>query len=78
MDENTSVENTTDNFRFSAAVAEFGMLLRNSQYKGSAHFLSVAQTAISASRNDGEGYRKEFIQLVQIAASLKEKETAKQ
>jgi hypothetical protein len=27
--------------------------------------------------NDDEGYRKEFIQLVQAAASLKEKETAK-
>jgi len=77
-DENVTINSTSDNFRFAAAVAEFGMLLRNSQYKGSAHFQSVAQTAISASRNDGEGYRKEFIQLVQIAASLKEKETAKQ
>ncbi|HEX5154484.1 MAG TPA: von Willebrand factor type A domain-containing protein [Parafilimonas sp.] len=77
-DENISFGSTSDNFRFAAAVAEFGMLLRNSQYKGSADFRSVTQTALAASQNDEGGYRKEFIRLVQTAASLKEKETGKQ
>ena len=77
-DENISFNSTSDNFRFAASVAAFGMLLRNSQYKGNADFSSVKQTAQSAIGNDEEGYRKEFIQLVKNAASLKQKETAKE
>ncbi|MEP6467572.1 MAG: YfbK domain-containing protein, partial [Parafilimonas sp.] len=77
-DENIAFNSTSNNFRFAASVAEFGMLLRNSQYRGNADFLSVKQTAQSAMGNDEEGYRKEFIQLVKSASSLKEKETAKQ
>ena len=65
-----------DNFRFAASVAEFGMLLRNSEYKGNADFSSVKQTAQSAIENDEEGYKKEFISLVKKASSLKQKETA--
>ena len=75
-DENIAFNSTSDNFRFAASVAEFGMLLRNSQYKGNANFSSVKQTAQSAMSNDAEGYRKEFIQLIKKASSLKEKETA--
>ena len=77
-DENISFNSTSDNFRFAASVAAFGMLLRNAQYKGNADFLSVKQTAQSAIGNDEEGYRKEFIQLIKTAASLKQKETAKE
>jgi Ca-activated chloride channel family protein len=76
-DENIAFNSTSDNFRFAAAVAEFGMLLRNSQYKGNADFSSVKQTAQSAIENDEEGYKKEFISLVKKAATLKQKETAK-
>ncbi len=75
-DENISFNSTSDNFRFASSVAEFGMLLRNSQYKGNANFSSVKQTAQSAMSDDAEGYRKEFIQLIKKASSLKEKETA--
>jgi Ca-activated chloride channel family protein len=45
-DENVTINSTSDNFRFAAAVAEFGMLLRNSQYKGNGAF-SIS----SANRN---------------------------
>jgi Ca-activated chloride channel family protein len=76
-DENIVFSSTSDNFRFAASVAAFGMLLRNSHYKGNADFSSVKQMAQSAMQNDGEGYRKEFVELVQKASSLKEKETAK-
>lgn len=77
-DENISFTATSDNFRFAASVAAFGMLLRNSQYKGNADFSSIKQTAQSALGNDDEGYRKEFIKLVKTASLIKEKETAKE
>jgi Ca-activated chloride channel homolog len=78
QDENIAFSSTSDNFRFAASVAAFGMLLRNSEYKGNADFSSVKQMAQSASGKDEEGYRKEFIQLVKSAAALKQKETAKE
>lgn len=69
---------TSNNFRFAAAVAEFGMLLRNSQHKGSGDFKLVEKLAKNALGNDEEGYRKEFVQLVENGALLKgKKETAK-
>jgi Ca-activated chloride channel family protein len=76
-DENVALNSTSDNFRFAASVAEFGMLLRNSQFKAGADFQSVKTMAQSAIGEDEEGYRKEFIKLVKSAAGLKEKETAK-
>ncbi len=73
-DGNIAFSSTSGNFRFAASVAAFGMLLRNSQYKGKADFQSVEQTAKSAMANDEEGYRKEFVALVQKASSLSEKQ----
>ncbi len=74
-DENIAFNSTSDNFRFATAVAAFGMLLRNSEYKGVADFSTVRDMAQSAIANDEEGYRKEFINLVKKASSLKQKET---
>lgn len=74
-DENIAFSSTSDNFRFATAVAAFGMLLRNSEYKGVADFSTVRDMAQSAIANDEEGYRKEFINLVKKASSLKQKET---
>lgn len=78
QDENVAFNATSDNFRFAACVAAFGMLLRNSQFKGSAGFQSIQTIARAAMGNDEENYRKEFIQLVKTAASLKQKETVKE
>ncbi|HYE84614.1 MAG TPA: VWA domain-containing protein [Clostridia bacterium] len=58
------------NFRFAAAVAEFGLLLRDSEYKGSASFESVLANAREAMGDDKEGYRIEFIRLVETASAL--------
>lgn len=78
IDKPVALSQTSNNFRFAAAVAEFGMLLRNSQYKGSGNFKLVEQLAKNAMASDEEGYRKEFVQLVENAASLKtKKETAR-
>jgi Ca-activated chloride channel family protein len=58
---------TTDRFRFSAAVAEFGMILRNSKYSGNATVEDVVSLASGARGSDPDGYRAEFIRLVQSA-----------
>jgi Ca-activated chloride channel homolog len=55
---------TSDNFRWSAAVAGFGMLLRESEYINGYSFEQVAQLAQQARGKDEEGYRIEFIKMV--------------
>lgn len=69
-DEHIALNNTSDNFRFSAAVASFGMLLRQSAYKQNASFQQVIALAGSAKGSDVNGYRQEFIGLVKAAGSL--------
>jgi Ca-activated chloride channel family protein len=58
------------NFRFSSAVAAFGLLLRDSQYKGAADFNGVAWLARNATGPDPQGYRTEFVKLVETAQML--------
>ncbi|TPW14257.1 MAG: hypothetical protein FD130_1413, partial [Halothiobacillaceae bacterium] len=61
---------TSDDFRFSAAVAAFGQQLRNSDRVGN---YSYDETLILAQQSRGEdkfGYRSEFLQLVRLAKSL--------
>lgn len=63
-------ESTTESFRFSAAVAEFGLILRNSQYKNDASIEDVIKLAQHSRGEDPEGYRGEFLQIVKTAESL--------
>jgi Ca-activated chloride channel family protein len=69
-DDQTEFASTSDNFRFSAAVAEFGMLLRDSKHKGDSSYDQVIKLASGARGEDSEGYRAEFISLVKIAKEL--------
>jgi Ca-activated chloride channel homolog len=64
---------TSDNFRFSAAVAAFAMLLRESEFKGSATYAGVVELAEGSRGQDPEGYRTEFIKLVKTAELLSPK-----
>ena len=64
MDGHTDLEKTSDNFRWSASVAAFGMLLRESEYIKSYTYEDVARLAQGARGTDKEGYRIEFINLV--------------
>ena len=57
-------------FRFSAAVAAFGMLLRNSELKGTASYAQVKAFAKGALGDDPHGYRAEFLRLVSLAEEL--------
>lgn len=59
-----------EDFQFAAAVAEFGMLLRNSEYKGTASYAEIRKMALAAKGVDENGYRAEFIQLVELAQML--------
>lgn len=66
-DKSTLLSKTSDNFRFSAAVAEFGLLLRNSKHKKSASFQKVLELAKNSKGKDEFGYRAEFIRLVEMS-----------
>jgi Ca-activated chloride channel family protein len=73
-DEHTTFDKTSDNFRLAASIAEFGLLLRQSNFKGKANFEHIISTAKSARGNDEEGYRAEFIKLVKTAQLLYNKD----
>ena len=64
------MKSTTENFRFSAAVAEFGLILRDSKYKEDASVEQILSLAQGGRGNDAEGYRGEFIKLVKTAETL--------
>jgi len=64
------VARTSDNFRFSAAVAGFGQLLRGGRYTESFDYSDVAKLAGNARGRDNFGYRGEFLRLVNLAGSL--------
>ena len=59
-----------EDFQFAAAVASFGMLLRDSSYKGDATFDSVYEMAESGLGEDYYGYRAEFLELIDKASEL--------
>ncbi len=58
--------------QFSIAVAEFGQLLRESDYNKNGNYKQVIDLAKTAKGNDEDGYRSEFIRLAQVAARLHE------
>jgi Ca-activated chloride channel family protein len=70
IDSHLPIANTSENFRFSAAVAEFGLLLRDSEYKQQSSFQQVVSLAKAGKGNDDHGYRAEFVRLVESATSL--------
>jgi Ca-activated chloride channel family protein len=67
---------TSDNYRFSAAVAGFGQLLRGGQYTGAFSFADTAALAAAARGEDAFGYRGEFLSLVRTADALSGPELA--
>jgi Ca-activated chloride channel family protein len=73
QDARTAYGNASADFKFAAAVAEFGMLLRDSRYKGQASYDSAAQLARASVGADLQGHRTEFVKLVESARSLSER-----
>jgi Ca-activated chloride channel family protein len=62
---------TSPSFRFAAAVAVFGMTLRESPDRGNSSFVLARQLAEGALGADSEGYRREFLSLIDTAQSLR-------
>jgi Ca-activated chloride channel family protein len=64
-------------FQFVAAVAAFGMILRDSEHKGTATMDRVLSWAEAGRGQDREGYRSDFVKLVKLAQSLRPNEHAR-
>lgn len=64
------IRNTTKDYRFAAAVAQFGMILRHSKYKGTASYDDVLKLAGESLGSDTHGHRKAFLALVKKAKSI--------
>ncbi len=65
-----NLEKTSDNFRWAAAVAEFGLLLRESPFKQEAKYSQAIQLARSAKGEDKNGYRHEFIRMLEVMQDM--------
>ena len=60
-----SIENASENQRFATAVTAFGLILKGSEYKGNANKSMVRELAKDAKTFDPNGYRTQFLNLVE-------------
>ncbi|MEX0866984.1 MAG: VWA domain-containing protein [Pirellulales bacterium] len=67
-----SIGAASPDFKQAAAVAMFGMLLRDSQQKGNSTYDAVLEIAGDAGRDSGDSYREEFLEMVERAKELAE------
>ncbi len=70
--QSVSLTKSSQNLKWSAAVAGFGMLLRDSDFKGDLKYQDVIALARSAKGADDQGYRSELIKLMETAELLVE------
>ena len=63
-------DSVSSDFHFASAVAMFGQLLRDSDFKGTTDYDKVIKLAKQGLNNDERGYRREFIRLVEAAKGL--------
>jgi len=69
-DDGKSTWDASPDTQFAAAVAEFGMLLRNSKYKGTATWKDVAALAKAMQGEDVEGYRAELLRMIDSSRAV--------
>jgi Ca-activated chloride channel family protein len=69
LDDGRNIAETSEDFRWAVAVAEYALILRQSDYKGLASYDQVLSLARSAMGPDKEGLRREFVDLVTKAAA---------
>jgi Ca-activated chloride channel homolog len=74
VDNGSKFENATRDLKFAAAVAEFGMILRDSQYKGNGTIGAVIEWAREGKGRDAAGYRAGFLELARKTQALKQRE----
>ena len=70
VDSGRAFADATVDFKFAAAVASFGMILRESPHKGLTDFAQVAAWAREGTGSDAGGYRGEFLGLVEQAKAV--------
>ncbi len=74
---NNKIDNKiSEDVKFSIAVAYSGLLLRKSEYLVNGSFDNMIALANESKGNDGDGYKAEFIRLMELAKNLKPKEVA--
>lgn len=66
-DRPVSLSQTSDDFRFAAAVAAFGLWLRQSEFRGQSDLTLAQDLAQDALGGDRHGYRAEFLELLELA-----------
>ena len=66
----TPISAASTEFRFATSVVEWGLLLRGSQYRGTASFNNALARAQTSLGDDPDGYRDEFLSLVKRSAGL--------
>ncbi len=74
-DSGKSLAATSEDYRFSAAVAALGMILRDSSHRGSANFALVESLARGSLGRDEGGYRREFLTLLDGVRRLSDKDS---
>jgi Ca-activated chloride channel family protein len=70
-DSGAAFQDASQDFKFAAAVAAFGMTLRDSPHKGAMTLSEVAAWGRAGTSQDAGGYRNEFIGLVERAHQLR-------
>ena len=71
VDEGKSAFEASPDTQFALAVAQFGMLLRDSKYKGTSSYADVLALARAMRGTDADGFREEFARMVETARTLK-------
>lgn len=74
IDKINNLDNASADFKFAAAVAEFGLLIRDSEFKQKASFDNLISLARAGKGKDDYGYRAEFIQIAENAKLLSKKD----
>ncbi len=70
VDEGKGYEKASEDFKFAAAVASFGMILRGSEYKGTSNYDAAIEMAMEGKGLDANGYRAELIELIKKAKAI--------
>jgi Ca-activated chloride channel family protein len=70
VDTGAALASTTHDFRFAAAVAGFGMLLRKSEHAGESTWVAMRDLALGAAEADPSGRRLQLATLIETAARL--------
>jgi Ca-activated chloride channel family protein len=70
-DDGKAFGQASTDYQFAAAVAGFGLLLRDSQYKGNLTYAAVLELAQAGLGSDEHRYRAEFVEMIRRAKALR-------